>query len=69
MHSLAPELNSQCNLQNCSLKVQDLNFYAHTDKKGKRKREKIPAGPHMNDHYWPMHMLHHLGIETLQPAK
>jgi hypothetical protein len=69
MNPLAPELNSQCNLQNRSLNYKILFFYAHTDKKGKSKRKKIPAGPYMNDHNWPMHMLRHLGTETPHPAK
>jgi hypothetical protein len=62
MNPLAQELNSLCNLQNPSFKL-DLIFYAHTDKKGKSKRKKIPAGLYMNGHNWPIHILCHLETE------
>ena len=37
-------------------------------KKAKEK-EKMPAGPYINHHNWPTHMLCHLGTEILLPAE
>lgn len=41
----------------------------HTMTEKAKAKAKTPAGPYMNDHNWPMHMLCHLVIETLHPVK